>query len=69
MRRLKVIFKSKLTADHPAAPQAIGGLAGKLVDADTGEELGCVQDFVLNAPMDDIVTADARLIVSEIEVT
>ena len=75
MERLKVIFRSDPLMDGcPAQETAVGGgsramFGGhcQLVDADTGDPLGCVQDFSVNVPMEGAITVDARLLVAEIE--
>jgi hypothetical protein len=46
----------------------MSGLPARLVDADSGQSLDCVQDFAINVPMDGLVTVDARLLVADIEV-
>lgn len=64
LKRLKVVI-----VKHDGDSQGpISGLESMLVDADTGRVIECVQDFSINMPMDGVITVDARLVVSEIEV-
>ncbi len=67
MKRLKVVIVRDPVMDL-AGTNTIHGLPAKLVDADTGDAIDCVQDFSINVPMDDIITVDVRMTVSEIEV-
>lgn len=67
MKRLKVIF------DKGALPQdkhrhSLLGMPSRLVDAETGEPIDCVQDFRVNVPMGDCITVTAEMLVSDIEV-
>ena len=64
MKRLKVQIKE---GGLPAKLGIYGGHA-RLLDADTGEELGCVRDFSVRFPVDDVVVVHAELLVSEVEV-
>jgi len=45
---------------------AMRGFPCRLENADTGEMIGCLQDFTVNVPMEGVITVDARLLVSEI---
>ena len=67
MKRLKVIITRDPLVERSSA-NAMFGLPARLVDADTGQELDCVQDFSINIPMDGVITVDARLLVADIEV-
>jgi len=67
MKRLKVIIARDPLMERSSA-RAMSGLLARLVDADTGQTLDCVQDFSINVPMDGAITVDARLLVSDIEV-
>ncbi len=67
MKRLKVIIARDPLMERSSA-HAMSGLPARLVDADTGQALDCVQDFSINVPMDGPITVDARLLVSDIEV-
>lgn len=67
MRRLKVVFGGDAVFDESSG-QAIVGRTAKLVDADTGEELGCVRDFSINVPLEGPVTVEAEMLVAGIEV-
>jgi len=65
MKRIKVI----LVKDRdPSRESGFLGLKSKIVDADTGEQIDCLQDFTLNVPLDGILTVDARMVVSDIAV-
>ena len=67
MKRLKVIIARDPLMERSSA-RAMSGLPARLVDADTGQALDCVQDFSINVPMDGPITVDARLLISDIEV-
>jgi len=67
MKRLKVIIARDPLMERCSA-RAMSGLPARLVDADTGQALDCVQDFSINIPMDGAITVDARLLVADIEV-
>ena len=61
MKHLKVILVCD--SGYPTL-----GTHSSLVDADTGEPIDCVQDFTVNVPLDGLLTVDARLNISEVEV-
>ena len=67
MKRLKVIIARDPLMERSSA-HAMAGSPARLVDADTGQALDCVQDFSINVPMDGPITVDARLLVADIEV-
>lgn len=67
MKRLKVIIARDPLMERCSA-RAMSGSPARLVDADTGQALDCVQDFSINIPMDGAITVDARLLVADIEV-
>ena len=67
MKRLKVIITRDPLVERSSA-HVMSGLPARLVDADTGQELDCVQGFSINIPMDGVITVDARLLVADIEV-
>lgn len=64
MKRLKVVIPNSPTPGSP-----LNGLDVKLCDADTGEQLECVENLRLNAPVDGFITVTADMLVSEIEIS
>lgn len=63
MKRLRVILNR-----DPLVRESMYGGAAKLVDADSGQELGCVTDFNINVPLDGMITVNAKMLVHDIVV-